>query len=51
MFEYKLCDLQLLKIKITKNPYKEVEKGPWNYKVIVIFDKLIAFVSRPRDHD
>jgi hypothetical protein len=51
MFSYKQCDLQLLKIQITKTPYIEDEGGLWHYEAIVIFGKLIIFVSRPHDNN
>jgi hypothetical protein len=51
MFTYKQCELQLLKIQITKTSYKEKYKDQWHYEAIVIFDKLIAYVDSPQDND
>jgi hypothetical protein len=50
-FSYKQCELQLLKIQITKTPYKEKCSDQWHYEAIVIFDKLIAYVDSPQDND
>jgi hypothetical protein len=50
-FSYKQCELQLLKIQITKTPYMEQGSDQWHYEAIVIFEKLIAYVDRPQDND
>jgi hypothetical protein len=51
MFSYKQCELQLLKIQITKTPYKEKYSDQWHYEAIVIFDKLITYVDSHQDND
>jgi hypothetical protein len=50
-FSYKQCELQLLKIQITKTPYMEKCSDQWHYEAIMMFDKLIAYVDRPQDND
>jgi hypothetical protein len=50
-FSYKQCELQLLKIQITKTPYMERGSDQWHYEAIMIFDKLIAYVEKPQDND
>jgi hypothetical protein len=46
-FSYKQCELQLLKIHITKPLYMEQGSEQWHYEAIVIFDKLITYVDMP----
>jgi hypothetical protein len=50
-FSYKQCELQLMKIQITKTPYKEKCSDQWHYEAVMIFDKLITYVDSPQDND
>ena len=48
-FKYKLARTELLKIQISTAPY--LADDVWRYEAIAVFDKLIAFVQKPRDRE